>query len=108
MTDKEVMQQALGVLEEGYKAHTPKLKRTIAALRQAIAQPVEPVMYQERSDLSGPYSSFQGWTDWHECNKSQYDIIRSNSAFYATAQVRVLVVAVNNPIAPPVQPKETK
>lgn len=44
MTYKEVMQQALEVLEEGYKTHTPEFKRAIAALRQAIAQPVQPAL----------------------------------------------------------------
>ncbi len=65
---------------------------------------MEPVMYQERTNLSGPYSSIQGWTDWRECDKAQYDMIVENPNFYATAQVRALVPAT--PAAQELSPEQ--
>ena len=66
-----------------------------AAVTLQFTPPVvqaEPVLYQERSDLRGPYSSVQGWTDWRECSKAQHDMINSDRAFYAKAEARALGV----------------
>ncbi len=46
MNDRELMQQALAALEEGYRTHTPEFKNAITALRERLAQPEqEPVVW---------------------------------------------------------------
>jgi hypothetical protein len=54
MTDKELMQQALEALEEGYKTHTPEFKNAINALRERLAQP-------EQEPDDGYCKACDGW-----------------------------------------------
>jgi hypothetical protein len=54
MTDRDIMQQALEALEEGYKTHTPEFKNAINALRERLAQP-------EQEPDDGYCKACDGW-----------------------------------------------
>ena len=69
MTDREVMQQALGALEYHVEQTRPIDRTTdaITALREALEQPEqEPVEYQMRMRPTWEVSS---WSDWKKCSR---------------------------------------
>ena len=73
MTDKELMQQALEALEEGYRTHTPEFKNAIAALRERLAQPEqEPVAWIDEFGNVFPLGAQRGPKHLNEPMKPLY------------------------------------